>query len=64
MSRSDLPEIRALRRGMISPHGHCSYKFLQLLKIDRLGQMMIETGVHAAAHILLHAKAAESDADK
>ncbi len=56
--------MRVLRGGMISPHRHCSYKFLQLLKIDRLGQMMIETGVHAAAHILLHAKAAESDADK
>jgi hypothetical protein len=60
----NLHEIMVLRRGMIGPHRHCSYKFLQLLKIDRLGQMMIESGIKAAAHILLHAKAAESDADE
>src|SRR4029453_12842978 len=60
----NLSGIMALRRGMIGPRRHCPYKFLQLLKIDRLGQVMIESGLNAPAHILLHAKAAESDADE
>ena len=57
----ELPEVRASRRGMIGPPRDCSDKFFQLLKIDRFGQMMIESGVHAPAHIFLHAKATEGD---
>ena len=46
---------------MIRLYRHCAYKFLQLLKIDRFGQVMIESGVYTPPHILLHAKAAEGN---
>ena len=47
---------------MISPRGHCSDKSLQFLKVDRLGQVMLEAGVQTSPDILLHTKTTQCDA--
>ena len=47
---------------MSSSRGHCPDKSLQFLKIDRFGQVMIETGVQTALDILLNAKTTQCDA--
>ena len=47
---------------MIRSGGHCPHKSLQFLKIDRFGQVVIETGVHTAPDIFLHPETTQRDA--
>ena len=45
----------------VASRRHSPDKSLQFLKIDRFGQVMIETGIHAAPDILFHAETTERD---